>query len=82
MEPQEIPPFVYQLLFLCDQSDHLVPLEHLATYFQSKLRRFSQNNAPANGDSMEIDSDIIGISKILMLYSLRIITFSNGNMII
>lgn len=59
MEPQEVPPFVYQLLFLCDQSDHLVPLQHLTTFFQAKLRRCAQGQTSGT-DSMEIDSDIIG----------------------
>lgn len=65
MEPQEVPPLVYQLLFLCDQSDYLVPLQHLSSYFQDKLARCGAA-APANPancsqrDAMEIDQDRIG----------------------
>ncbi|KAI9555688.1 hypothetical protein GHT06_018203 [Daphnia sinensis] len=59
MEPQEVPPFVYQLLFLCYQSDHLVPLEHLAKYFEMKLSRYGRSaNLSSRGESMEIDCDI------------------------
>ncbi|KAK4022819.1 hypothetical protein OUZ56_008265 [Daphnia magna] len=59
MEPQEVPPFVYQLLFLCYQSDHLIPLEHLAKYFEMKLTRYGQStNLSSRGESMEIDCDI------------------------
>lgn len=65
MEPQEVPPFVYQLLFLCYQSDHLIPLEHLAKYFEMKLSRYGQStNLSSRGESMEIDCDIeIGSPK-------------------
>ncbi|XP_059352281.1 Fanconi anemia group I protein-like isoform X2 [Daphnia carinata] len=59
MEPQEVPPFVYQLLFLCYQSDHLVPMEHLAKYFEVKLSRYGQSaNLSSRGESMEINCDI------------------------
>lgn len=60
MEPQEVPPLVYQLLFLCDQSDHLVPLQHLATFFQAKLRRCASTVNNSGVESMDIDSDVIG----------------------
>ena len=68
-----MPPFVYQLLFLCDQSDYLVPLQHLATYFQSKLNHNNNHNAPANAstsraDSMNIDSDIIGNTTSIKIF--------------
>jgi len=60
MEPQEVPPFVYQLLFLCYQSDHLVPLQHLAKYFDYKLRRCGQiaNLSSSRGNSMDIECEI------------------------
>ena len=61
MEPQEVPPLIYQLLFLCDVSHHMVPLHHLANYFQNKLKTCEANtNKSINTDSMDIDSDIIG----------------------
>lgn len=62
MEPQELPPLVYQLLFLCDVSHHLAPLQHLATYFHAKLRTYDNksNSGSTQAESMEIDSDIIG----------------------
>ena len=67
MEPQEVPPLVYQLLFLCDQSDYLAPLQHLATYFQEKLSRCrevapagSQSQRPSQSQRSAIDHDRIG----------------------
>lgn len=69
MEPQEVPPFVYQLLFLCYQSDHLIPLEHLAKYFEMKLTRYGQStNLSSRGESMEIDCDIGMRLKIDILF--------------
>ena len=72
MEPQEVPPLIYQLMFLCDQTDHLVPLKHLATYYREKLSRCtstlnsnssqSQQSLTLRYDSLETESssDIIG----------------------
>ena len=77
MEPQEVPPLIYQLLFLSvDQTDHLVPLKHLATYFREKLARCRTSTMSGNRsqsqqsqqlilryDSLETESsDIIGTS--------------------
>jgi len=62
MDPQELPPLVYQLLFLCDVSHHLIPLQHLAKYFQARLKicDAKSNVISTQPDSMEIDSDVIG----------------------
>jgi hypothetical protein len=72
MEPQEVPPLIYQLLFLCDQVDHLVPLNHLAKYYKEKLSRctstLNSNSSQSQQsltlrytDSLETESsDIIG----------------------
>ena len=77
MEPQEVPPFVYQLLFLCYQSDHLIPLQHLAKYFESKLKRCDQKASSSNfrGDSMGIDCEIGNLSLIYLLF---LFTLFNG----
>ncbi len=83
MEPQEVPPLIYQLLFLCDQSsDPMAPLQHLASYFQKLLKRSANTTASTIGmsqrsrqssqrsrmDSMEIEADIIGLSTFFFIY--------------
>lgn len=65
MEPQGVPPLVYQLLFLCDSSHYLAPLQHLAKYFEDKLNscpepNMSHGHLSTRSESMEVDSDIIG----------------------
>lgn len=62
MEPQELPPFVHHLHFLCDMSHHLEPLKHLAAYFHQKLSGIeTDENGSFQVDSMEIDSNSIGM---------------------
>lgn len=81
MEPQEVPPLVYQILFLCDQSDHLLPLQRLAAYFSDKLKRFGQTDAEVSrrGEcSMDIDSDVIGNST-NVFHSNEMITYVCSN---
>lgn len=58
MEPQEVPPLLYQLLFLCDRSNHLVPVQHVAQYFQEKLGSSGPLNEKTSmcGESMDIEA--------------------------
>ena len=71
MEPQEVPPMLYQLLFLCDRSSHMVPVLAVAKYFQEKIASCGHLNEKntIRGESMEIDviGKIIFICQFLKL---------------
>ena len=71
MEPQEVPPMLYQLLFLCDRSSHMVPVLAVAKYFQEKIASCGPLNETntTRGESMEIDviGKIIFICKFFKL---------------